>query len=129
MSVSMRSSTNGQRIKINERAIELAKMFCLNEEAVFTINCGLHSGFSECCVMFHTTTYLPISYGYDIPLYRDVLRAYRKATPNCHCVLCPACIIHNRIPPSPVECICWMEKRVLKMVRFNDDGIILSKDY
>lgn len=108
------SPVNGELIVISERAIELGRMFNLSDErSLFTINCGLHSGFPECCVVFHTLTYSwnPASEEFAHHYY-NVGNSPQRAG---H-IQCPACILKGKVDPLVRKCRCWAEARILKLV-------------
>jgi hypothetical protein len=44
-------------IHLSSQALELGKLFAKDEEDLLDIECGLHSGFPPCCVIFYITVW------------------------------------------------------------------------
>ena len=71
---------------------------------LIAIECGLHSGFAPCCVVFFTTLWLPSLFAGE---HEELIEGYEVArmalgVGNVGYILCPACALAGKaVEPKP----------------------------
>lgn len=99
--------------EISEKSKELAKSWGVTDELdLININCGLHSGFPDCCIMFFVMIYSKLSIkrsGYwDCHRYMNLH--------HWNYIPCPHCALTgNRVKVE--KCNCRKIKREMEKMR------------
>jgi hypothetical protein len=97
-------------ILISKQAQMLAaKLGLFNVEILPSINCGLHSGFPECCVVFYVTMIWPENSVTDI--YSNCEAAINGYELGPSYRQCPACLLSGR-RVAVKECHCWRQRTI-----------------
>ncbi len=102
------------QILVSKAAQEFAKKVD-REEHVVEINCGLHSGFPECCILFYVTFWASLFTWSGDGSYRSAYAAgryklYRRMMEQIAgrwvgYIPCPACLLARKFV-EPKECSC-----------------------
>ncbi len=111
--------TKKRRFIPNE-VFELADVMgieCPQAHELWTIECGLHSGFPYCCIIFFTMVWKPMMHelydndGYFVSTseiynnYRRMLDSYKDKNGHIGYVPCPACFLErNFVKVKQCDC-------------------------
>jgi hypothetical protein len=69
---------------------------------LIAIECGLHSGYAPCCVVFFATVWLPFWRSHELNDQVHYLWALQSLGVNAGYVLCPACALAGKaVEPKP----------------------------
>lgn len=80
----------------------------MNKWNVLSINCGLHSGLPECCIVFFMTVWMPsFQIGFlDMPYMKHI----RSLKDRPQYIPCPACLVNkNIVMIKECDCPCHEE--------------------
>lgn len=103
-------------VVISKRAQELAAKFCPeemhNHEILRDVECGLHSGIPECCILFFVRVWSGMSRWHREAYWwtEEDMGVERPGR-----ILCPACVVERRMVELK-ECDCHRQ-RTIKLAR------------